>query len=46
MIGKYERNRSVFDPWATLEAGVAAFEPGFTLEREQSPQQVRAEIAA
>ncbi|MDB5869283.1 MAG: SpoVT/AbrB domain protein [Polaromonas sp.] len=34
------------DPWATLEAGLAAFEPGFTLEREQPPQQVRAEIAA
>lgn len=34
------------DPWATLEAGLAAFEPGFTLEREQPPQQVRAEITA
>ena len=34
------------DPWATLEAGLAAFEPGFTLEREQPPQQVRAEISA
>ena len=34
------------DAWATLEAGLAAFEPGFTLEREQPPQQVRAEIAA
>lgn len=33
-------------PWATLEAGLAAFEPGFTLEREQPQQQVRAEIAA
>lgn len=33
-------------PWATLEAGLAAFEPGFTLAREQPPQQVRAEIAA
>lgn len=34
------------DPWATLEAGLAAFEPGFTLEREQPLQQVRAEISA
>ena len=34
------------DPWATLEAGLMAFEPGFTLAREQPPQQVRAEIAA
>ncbi len=34
------------DPWATLEAGLAAFEPGFTLAREQPQQQVRAEIAA
>ena len=34
------------DPWATLEAGLAAFEPGFTLEREQPPQQDRAEFAA
>lgn len=34
------------DPWATLEAGLAAFAPGFTLAREQPQQQVRAEIAA
>ena len=34
------------DPWAMLEAGLAAFEPGFTLEREQPQQQVRAEISA
>ena len=34
------------DPWATLEAGLAAFEPGFTLAREQPQQQVRVEIAA
>lgn len=33
------------DPWATLEAGLAAFEPGFTLTREQPQQQPRAEIA-
>lgn len=33
-------------PWATLEAGLAAFEPGFTLKREQPPQQIRAEIGA
>jgi antitoxin VapB len=23
------------DPWQTLEAGLAAFEPGFVIEREQ-----------
>ena len=34
------------DPWATLEAGLAAFEPGFILAREQPPQQVRTEISA
>lgn len=33
------------NPWATLEAALAAFEPGFTLVREQPLQQVRAEIA-
>lgn len=32
-------------PWATLEAGLNAFEPGFVLEREQPEHQVRAEIA-
>ena len=26
------------DPWQTLEAGLAAFEPGFTLTREQPPR--------
>lgn len=36
----------ISDPWATLEAGLAAFESGFTLEREQPQQQARAEIAA
>ena len=34
------------EPWATLEAGLAGCEPGFILEREQPPQQIRAEIAA
>ncbi|WP_411868839.1 antitoxin [Vulcanococcus limneticus] len=29
------------DPWQTLEAGLAAFEPGFVLEREQPDQQQR-----
>ncbi len=32
------------DPWETLEAGLAAFEPGFVLTREQPPAQARAEI--
>lgn len=33
------------DPWATLEAALAEFEPGFELSREQPEVQVRAEIA-
>ena len=34
------------DPWQTLEAGLAAFEPGFTLTREQPAAQVRPDIDA
>lgn len=34
------------DPWGTLEAALSAFEPGFTLSREQPDFQVRPEIAA
>jgi len=34
------------DPWQTLEAGLAAFEPGFTLTREQPAEQARPEIDA
>jgi antitoxin VapB len=36
----------VDDPWKTLEAGLAAFEPGFVLTREQPPAQHRAAIDA
>ena len=33
------------DPWETLIQGLAQFEPGFKLEREQPPtQQVRAKL--
>lgn len=32
------------DPWQTLEAVLAAFEPGFVLERQQPDKQIRAEI--
>lgn len=32
------------DPWQTLEAGLAAFEPGFELRREQPDQQSREAI--
>ncbi len=32
------------DPWQTLEAGLAAFEPGFVLTREQPPTQPRPDI--
>ena len=35
----------VDDPWQTLAAGLAAFEPGFVLRREQPEHQFRAEIA-
>ncbi len=34
------------DPWATLEAALDAFEPGFELTREQPETQERSEIAA
>ena len=33
------------DPWQTLEAGLAAFEPGFQLSREQPEQQQQQELA-
>jgi antitoxin VapB len=36
----------VDDPWQTLEAGLAAFEPGFELTREQPDHQVRDAIRA
>ncbi len=32
------------DPWQSLEAGLAAFEPGFALSREQPEQQHRPEL--
>ena len=35
----------VDDPWQMMAAGLAAFEPGFVLTREQPEDQVRAEIA-
>lgn len=36
----------VEDPWATLEAALSFFEPGFVLTRDQPEPQIRAEIAA
>lgn len=36
----------VDDPWATLEAGLASFEPGFVLTRDQPEPQIREDIAA
>ena len=36
----------VDNPWETLETGLAAFEPGFVLARDQPPTQERAEILA
>ena len=32
------------DPWQTMEAGLAAFEPGFQLSREQPEQPPRPEL--
>ena len=32
------------DPWATLEAGLESFEPGFVLERQQPDEQQREAI--
>ena len=34
------------NPWQTLQAGLDAFEPGFTLAREQLEEQQRAAIQA
>ena len=34
------------NPWQTLQAGLDAFEPGFTLTREQPEEQPRAAIQA
>jgi antitoxin VapB len=34
----------VDDPWQTLAAGLAAFEPGFELTRQQPDDQVREAI--
>ena len=34
------------NPWPTLQAGLDAFEPGFTLAREQPEEQQRAAIQA
>lgn len=34
----------VDDPWQTLAAGLAAFEPGFELTRQQPDDQVRQAI--
>ncbi|MDR0200996.1 MAG: type II toxin-antitoxin system VapB family antitoxin [Delftia acidovorans] len=33
------------DPWQTLQAALAEFEPGFVLEREQPDAQQRDEIS-
>ena len=33
------------DPWQTLEAGLAAFEPGFVITREQPEAQIREAIS-
>lgn len=32
------------DPWQTMEAGLAAFEPGLELQRDQPDQQTRPAI--
>ena len=35
----------VDDPWQTLAAGLAAFEPGFEIIREQPEEQIRPGIS-
>jgi antitoxin VapB len=32
------------NPWQTLQAGLAAFEPGFVLTRQQPEEQVRVDV--
>jgi antitoxin VapB len=32
------------DPWATIEAALNAFEPGFKIERQQPEHQIRPEV--
>ena len=32
------------DPWQIMQAGLAAFEPGFVLERQQPDEQFRTDI--
>jgi antitoxin VapB len=34
------------DPWQTLYAGLAAFEPEFVLERQQPADQIRTDLNA
>jgi len=34
----------VDDPWQTLQAGLAAFEPGFEMTRQQPDDQLRADV--
>ena len=34
------------NPWGVLEAGLNAFEPGFTLTREEPSEQIRESIAS
>lgn len=36
----------VDDPWATLEAALSVFEPGFTIQRDQPTAQTPADISA
>jgi antitoxin VapB len=43
-IGNGMLQLPIDDPWQTLEAGLAAFEPDFVLEREQPVQQQRVAI--
>ena len=45
--GESQAARSLLDqPWATLTAALAAFEPGFVLERNEPENQFRPDISA
>lgn len=45
-VGNGVHRLPIEDPWQTMEAGLAAFEPGFQLSREQPEPQQRQELAS
>jgi len=45
-VGNGVHRLPIEDPWQIMEAGLAAFEPGFQLSREQPEPQQRQELAS